>query len=245
MTSRSRRTAPAGSGGWGGCGNSASPPSPPRLPSRPGLLAPGRSGGFTLGPPGRLGPDPTELLAVRVLVLVGCLGVGFGGASPVLGGLGDLVVGLGGDGLVLVDAGLGDAGLDGRVGVAGRGRLGLHLVRFHLGLVLVAGDGGAGFDLGVGGDGRALLVQLVGGLVQVLAGQGGLGLAGGGAAAAQGGAPLGPVGALGGGLGPGAAAEATAAAPVLTGARTLAVALLDQLDQDHGGAVARPRAELA
>src|SRR5512132_385200 len=116
MTSRNRRTAPAGSG--------------------------------------RRGAGPMELLAVRVLVLVGCLGVGFGGATLVLGGLGDFVVGLGGRGLVLVDA-----GLDGRAGVAGRGRLGLRLVGFHLGLVLVAGGGDAGFDLGVGGDGRALLVE--------------------------------------------------------------------------------------
>ena len=126
-----------------------------------------------------------ELRAVLVLVL------GRG-----LGGLGGVVVGLGGGGLVLV-VGLRDL--------------------VELSSSSSPHDGGAGLDLGVGGNGGPLLVELVdelvGVLVEVLAGQGGLGVDRGGAAAAQGGAALGAVGALGGGLGAGAAAaERTAAA---------------------------------
>jgi hypothetical protein len=87
-------------------------------------------------------------------------------------------IGLGGGRLGLVDPGLGDAGLDGVLGLADRGRPGL------LGVLALAGGGDAGLDLGVGGNRRAVLVELVGGVLQVLAGQGGLGLAGAGAAAA-------------------------------------------------------------
>jgi hypothetical protein len=113
---------------------------------------------------------------------------------------------------VAVDAaGLGDDDVAAeRHGVAEDVPRDVHVVAERGDLVdLLADGGGAGFDLGVGGNGWALLVEL--GVVVLLAGQGGLGVDRGGATAAECGAALGAVGALGG-LGPGAAAEPAAAA---------------------------------